>query len=428
MDFEQFGLDARVLQGVLESGYTVPTPIQIEAIPHVMAGTDVLGCAQTGTGKTAAFALPVIHHLVANPRNWPERRIRALVLAPTRELAVQIGECFQKYAKRTKIRHTVILGGVNQTRQVTALERGVDVVIATPGRLLDLMNQGYVELDCTEVFVLDEADQMLDMGFLPDVERIIDHVPNERQTLFFSATMPPAISKLADSILYEPVRLRIKPEAPAAERIEQQVYFVSQRDKPTLLGHIVKTFPAGGTLVFSRTKYGADAIAKRLQKLGVSADALHGNKSQNARQRILGEFKSGKLSVLVATDIAARGIDVRTISHVINYDMPNLPETYVHRIGRTGRAGDSGFACSFCNHDERKHLDAIHKLLGQRLPVAELPSELGLDYVEASSQSSSNSRPTTPKGSNRSRPAAVGQSQNRKRRPNRSRTISGSRF
>lgn len=371
MEFEDLGLAEPLLRAIEGAGYERPTPIQTRAIPPIIAGRDLLGCAQTGTGKTAAFALPILHQLLADPLPKKARRwIRVLVLSPTRELAAQIGDNFQQYSKRTKLRHVVIFGGVGQGAQTRSLEAGVDVVIATPGRLLDLINQGYVDLRSVETLVLDEADQMLDMGFLPDVKRIIGKLPKDRQTLFFSATMPDGIRRLADQILTDPVLVQIAPRGVTAERIDQEVYFVEQTRKPALLAHFLATRPAGSTLVFSRTKHGADAVVRRLNKAGIAALAIHGNKSQNNRQRTLNQFKSGEVEILVATDIAARGIDVSGIHYVINYDMPNLPETYVHRIGRTGRAGEAGIAISFCNAEERTHLRAIEKQLKKKLPVA----------------------------------------------------------
>ncbi|WP_164101229.1 DEAD/DEAH box helicase [Candidatus Laterigemmans baculatus] len=371
MEFVDLGLAEPLLRAIDGAGYATPTPIQERAIPSIIAGRDVLGCAQTGTGKTAAFALPILHRLLADPLPRKARRwIRVLILSPTRELAAQIGDNFQQYARRTKLRETVIFGGVGQSAQTRALEAGVDVVIATPGRLLDLMNQGYVDLRSVETFVLDEADQMLDMGFLPDVKRIIAKLPKDRQTLFFSATMPPGIRQLADQILTDPVSVQIAPQGVTADRVDQEVYLVEQTRKPALLAHFLATRPPGSTLVFSRTKHGADAVVRRLNKAGIPALAIHGNKSQNNRQRSLNQFKSGEVEILVATDIAARGIDVSGINYVINYDMPNLPETYVHRIGRTGRAGEAGIAVSFCNSEERIHLRAIEKQLKKKLPVA----------------------------------------------------------
>ena len=371
MLFEELGLSEPLLRAVASEGYSTPTPIQAEAIPHVLAGRDVLGCAQTGTGKTAAFALPILHRLseTAQPPRARGRRIRVLVLSPTRELACQIGDSFKAYGQHTNLRHTVVYGGVGQRPQVQSLQRGVDVLIATPGRLCDLMNQGFIDLGSVEIFVLDEADRMLDMGFLPDLKRVIARLPRERQTVFFSATMPEPIERLANAILRDPARVRIAPVKATTELIEQSVYFVAQPHKPKLLASFLAKSEVGRVLIFTRTKHGADKVARQLNLSGVKAEAIHGNKSQNARQRTLASFKANHLQVLVATDLAARGLDVDGISHVVNYDLPHEPETYVHRIGRTGRAGATGIAVSFCDNDERKHLMAIERLIRKRLNV-----------------------------------------------------------
>jgi ATP-dependent RNA helicase RhlE len=371
MSFEQLGLSQPILRAVVSEGYTSPTPIQLQAIPHVLAGRDLLGCAQTGTGKTAAFALPILHRLThtGNPPRGRGRRIRVLVLSPTRELAAQIGESFSVYGYNTALRQTVVFGGVSQRPQTKALQHGVDILIATPGRLLDLMNQGFVDLGSVETFVLDEADRMLDMGFMPDVRRIIAKLPERRQTVFFSATMPEAIDRFAAAILRDPVRLRIAPIKATTELIEQSVFFVPQKDKTRLLSNLLKNRAVTRALVFTRTKHGADRVARHLNQSGISADAIHGNKSQASRQRTLADFKSNRTRVLVATDVASRGIDVEGISHVMNYDLPHEPETYVHRIGRTGRAGATGIAVSLCDHDERKLLKAIERLIRDTLQV-----------------------------------------------------------
>ncbi len=363
MNFDALGLAEPILRAVTAEGYTVPTPIQSKAIPHVLAGSDLLGCAQTGTGKTAAFALPILHRLAAGQTNQNghaatpgaggRAKLRALILAPTRELASQIADSFHAYGRNLRLRHTVIFGGVSQHHQVKALKAGIDTLIATPGRLLDLMNQGFVDLRGIEIFVLDEADRMLDMGFMPDIRRIIKQIPTKRQTLMFSATMPPDIRQLADTILNKPVSVAVNPVASTVEKITQAVYFVQRKDKPALLTHLLKANGMGRTLVFTRTKHGADKVVKHLDKAGIRAAAIHGNKSQNNRTRALAQFKSKAPPVLVATDIASRGIDVDEISHVVNFDMPDVPETYVHRIGRTARAGASGIALSFCDHEER---------------------------------------------------------------------------
>ncbi|MGE0607451.1 MAG: DEAD/DEAH box helicase [Pirellulales bacterium] len=374
MSFESLGLAAPILRSVTAEGYTIPTPIQAQAIPLVLEGHDLFGCAQTGTGKTAAFALPILHKLSAppaqgQPAEKKPRRIRALILSPTRELAQQISDSFKAYGRNAPLRSTMIYGGVNQNPQVRALKAGVDIVVATPGRLLDLINQGYVDLRAVEMLVLDEADRMLDMGFLPDIRRIVAKLPQQRQTLLFSATMPDDIRQLANTILKSPRSVHVAPAATTAERIEQVVYFVAKRNKPALLKHLLRTSASGRTLVFTRTKHGADRVVKDLMKAGLKAAAIHGNKSQGARSRALAEFRSAAVPVLVATDIASRGIDVDEVSHVFNFDVPHEAETYVHRIGRTARAGASGKAVSFCDHDERGNLRAIERLIRQSIEV-----------------------------------------------------------
>jgi len=371
MTFEEFGLSEPILRAVVSEGYTIPTPIQLKAIPHVLAGRDLLGCAQTGTGKTAAFALPILHRLThdGNPPHGRGRRIRVLVLSPTRELAAQIGESFQTYGYNTALRQTVIFGGVGQNPQTRAIKHGVDILVATPGRLIDLMNQGYIDLGSVETFVLDEADRMLDMGFLPDVRHIITKLPERRQTLLFAATMPETIERFAAAILHDPVRIRIAPVKETSELIEHSVFFVPQKQKTRLLANLLKTRTVTRALVFTRTKHGADRVARDLNRSGIRADAIHGNKSQGARERSLADFKSNRTHVLVATDVASRGIDVEGISHVLNYDLPHEPETYVHRTGRTGRAGAAGIAVSLCDIGERKHLKAIERLIRQTLLV-----------------------------------------------------------
>ena len=368
--FVDLRLSEPILRAVTAEGYSVPSPIQAQAIPHVMAGRDLLGVAQTGTGKTAAFALPILHRLsAAAGAGGHGRRVRCLVLSPTRELASQIGDSFRAYGKNTSIRHSVVFGGVGQGSQVQALRHGVDVLVATPGRLLDLMNQGHVDLRGVEVFVLDEADRMLDMGFINDIRKVVAKLPRERQTLMFSATMPTDIRELAGSILRHPVSVHVAPVTQTADRIEQSVYFVEKRNKPRLLAHLLNNTAFSRCLVFTRTKHGADRVARHLQKAGIDADAIHGNKSQNQRERALANFKSGKTAVLIASDIASRGIDIDDISHVVNYDLSNEPETYVHRIGRTARAGASGVAVSFCDNDERPYLAAIERLTRSKLVV-----------------------------------------------------------
>ncbi|QMW05916.1 DEAD/DEAH box helicase [Spirosoma foliorum] len=373
MQFSELSLIDPILKALAEEGYTTPTPIQEQAIPILLNRRDLLGCAQTGTGKTAAFAIPILQLLnedrLKNP-NGP-RRIKTLVMTPTRELAIQISESFAAYGRHLNLRHTVIFGGVSQHAQVNSLKAGVDVLIATPGRLLDLMNQGFVSLRDIQFFVLDEADRMLDMGFIHDVKKVIAKLPERRQSLFFSATMPPDVAKLADTILRNPAKVEVTPVSSTADTIDQAVYFVGREDKRKLLVHILSDQKIKSVLVFARTKHGADKVVKDLLKAGIGAEAIHGNKSQNARQRALSNFKSRETRVLVATDIAARGIDVDELSHVINYELPNIPETYVHRIGRTGRAGHDGIALSFCDAEETEFLRDIHKLIGKRVPVIE---------------------------------------------------------
>ncbi len=367
MLFEQLGIIEPILNALKAEGYTTPTPIQQQAIPVLLEGRDLLGCAQTGTGKTAAFAVPILQ-LLSQQEN-PARGIRALILTPTRELAIQIEESFVAYGKGLKLRHAVIFGGVSQHTQVNTLRNGVDVLIATPGRLLDLMQQRIVSLAHIEKFVLDEADRMLDMGFIHDVKRIISKLPEERQTLFFSATMPTEIARLSQTILRDPVKVEVTPVATTAETIVQALFFVDKGEKRKLLMHLLEDGQIKRVLVFTRTKHGADRVVKDLDKTGVHAEAIHGNKSQQARQRALTNFKNGRTRVLVATDIAARGIDVDDLTHVINYELPNIPETYVHRIGRTGRAGAMGIALSFCDSEEKEYLRDIHKLIKTAIPV-----------------------------------------------------------
>ncbi|MDH3650851.1 MAG: DEAD/DEAH box helicase [Saprospiraceae bacterium] len=369
MTFRDLGIINPLLRALQGQGYTHPTPIQEQSIPILLQGKDLLGCAQTGTGKTAAFALPILQKLFLDRQRGP-RQIRALVVTPTRELAVQIGESFKTYGKFTGLKTAVIYGGVKQGTQTRMLRSGIDVLVATPGRLLDLIGQGYITLRNVEYSVLDEADRMLDMGFIHDIRKIIAKLPEDRQSLFFSATLPPSIVDLSRKMLgSNPEKISIKPEQATAERVDQSVYFVSKKGKSKLLVHLLESEPTDSTLVFSRTKHGANRIVKMLDKVGIRADAIHSNKSQKARQRALGNFKRGRTSVLVATDIASRGIDVQELSRVINYDLPNEPETYVHRIGRTGRANASGVALSFCDRQEQSHLRSIQKLIDQKIPV-----------------------------------------------------------
>ncbi len=372
MSFENLNLIEPIKRALKIEGYDKPTPIQEKSIPIILSKKDLLGCAQTGTGKTAAFAIPILQ-LLHEEKLGPNRPkgARALILTPTRELAIQIGESFEAYGKFTGMRHTVVYGGVSQRVQTIALQRGVDILIATPGRLLDLMNQGYVNLRSISMFVLDEADRMLDMGFINDIKRIIAKLPTVRQTLFFSATMPPEIQKLVSTILNNPAKVEIVPSVATADLISQSVYFVEKSDKKSLLIHLLNSLSIESALIFTRTKFGADKIVKDLLRAGIESAAIHGNKSQNARQNALNSFKAKKTRVLVATDIAARGIDVEELSHVINFELPNIPETYVHRIGRTGRAGSSGMAISFCDAEERIFLRDISKLISKTIPVIE---------------------------------------------------------
>ena len=369
MTFKDLNLIEPIQKALAEEGYKTPTPIQQQAIPHALEGKDVLGCAQTGTGKTAAFAIPVLQNLLDKLPPNGRRKIKTLVLTPTRELAIQIGDSFKAYSRHVKVKGTVIFGGVSQKPQEQRLKNGIDVLVATPGRLLDLMNQGIISLADVEIFVLDEADRMLDMGFIHDVRRVIKALPEKRQTLFFSATMPKEIAKLAHDILTDPVRVSVTPVSSTAEKVHQTVFFVEKRKKKKLLVELLQNEEIVSALVFTRTKHGANRVARDLDRAGISAMAIHGNKSQTARQKALGNFKDGKIRVLVATDIAARGIDVEELSHVINFDLPNIPETYVHRIGRTGRAGLSGIALSFCDVEELPYLKDIQKLIRKVVPM-----------------------------------------------------------
>ena len=408
MTFKELNITEPILKAIKEKGYTVPTPIQEKAIPAALAKRDILGCAQTGTGKTASFAIPIIQHLqVVSKESVKRQGIKALILTPTRELALQISECIDDYSKYTRVRHGVIFGGVNQRPQVDMLRKGIDILVATPGRLLDLMNQGHIHLDTIQYFVLDEADRMLDMGFIHDIKRILPKLPKEKQTLFFSATMPDTIVTLTKSLLKNPVKIYITPKSSTVDSINQVVYFVEKKEKSQLLISILQKAEDQSVLksstvdsinqvvyfvekkeksqllisilqkaedqsvlIFSRTKHNADKIVKILGKAGIGSQAIHGNKSQAARQSALGNFKSGKTRVMVATDIASRGIDISELPMVINYDLPDVPETYVHRIGRTGRAGNTGTALTFCSQEERKLVNDIQKLTGKKLNKA----------------------------------------------------------
>jgi ATP-dependent RNA helicase RhlE len=373
VSFSDLSLRSEIQSAISAQGYETPTPIQAKAIPHALAGRDVLGLAQTGTGKTAAFALPILERLSATSEAGQPGAPRALILTPTRELALQILDSLKTYGAQLRLRHAVIFGGVGQQPQIDALRRGVDVLVATPGRLLDLMQQGHVRLDRVEAFVLDEADRMLDMGFIHDVRKVTSRLPKERQTLFFSATMPDEISTLSSQLLRDPVRVEAAPVATTAERIDQRVMFVPAPDKRHLLVDVLDDATMARVIVFTRTKHGADKVAKHLGAAGIVAAAIHGNKSQGARQAALEGFRAGKVRVLVATDIAARGIDVDGITHVVNFELPNIPESYVHRIGRTARAGAAGIALSFCSDDERTYLRDIERLIRKRLTVVEQP-------------------------------------------------------
>ena len=404
MIFEDLKLEDPILKAIEKQGYTNPTPIQEQAIPILLNGHDLLGVAQTGTGKTAAFGIPILNHLLKENNTGGKRKIKALVVTPTRELAIQIAESFTAYSQFTNLRNTVIFGGVKQSKQVASLQQGVDILVATPGRLLDLMNQGYISFSDLKYVVLDEADQMLDMGFIHDVKKIIAKLPLKRQSLFFSATMPKSIVDLSQKMLGNFKRITIKPQQATAEKVEQGVYFVSKNNKPKLLIHLIEGRSTDSVLVFSRTKHGANKIVKVLDKANIKSAAIHGNKSQLQRQKALGAFKDGSLKVLIATDIAARGIDVDDLALVINYDLPNVSETYVHRIGRTGRASASGIALSFCMGDERPYLKDIENLIKQQVPrMGEHPFMEGADVVEGSLSKKSQARNKNRNKSNNTR-------------------------
>lgn len=376
LTFNQLGLIAPILQALEQQCYTLPTPIQQQAIPSVLQQKDLLGCAQTGTGKTAAFAIPVLQ-LLSHPSSSAvydkSSYIKTLVLTPTRELAIQIHDSFLAYGQFLRIQSTVIFGGVSQVPQVEQLKKGTDILIATPGRLLDLIQQGFINLKQLQILVLDEADRMLDMGFIHDVKKILQLLPVKKQTLFFSATMPKEIADLANTLLHNPVVVKVTPVSSTADTVKQELFMVDKKNKQALLSHLINETKMNRVLVFSRTKHGADRIAKNLKKQQITADAIHGDKSQTARQRALQLFRDNKLTVLVASDIAARGIDIDHLTHVINFDLPNVPETYVHRIGRTGRAGESGIAFSFCDKEEVQYLKDIVKLIGKKIPVTQHP-------------------------------------------------------
>jgi ATP-dependent RNA helicase RhlE len=369
MTFKELDLIEPILNALEKKGYSIPTPIQQQEIPIILSGSDIMGCAQTGTGKTAAFAIPILQNLTKNKRSEGRRKIRTLILTPTRELAIQIEDNIKDYGSNLDVRHAVVFGGVSQLKQVNQLKAGIDILVATPGRMLDLQQQGFIDLRFLEVFVLDEADRMLDMGFIHDVKKVIKLIPAKRQTLFFSATMPKEIKTLASTILTNPKQVVVTPVSSTAETIEQELYHIMTAQKKDLLLHLLNERKNGSALVFTRTKHGADKVVKILAKANISAAAIHGNKSQNARQNALNNFKNKELRVLVATDIAARGIDIDELALVINYEIPNIPETYVHRIGRTGRAGASGKAISFCDKEEQSYIRDIQKLIGLQIPV-----------------------------------------------------------
>lgn len=371
MNFKELKLSSEILKALDETGYTTPTPIQAQAIPVVLQGKDVLGCAQTGTGKTAAFVIPMLEQIAKNKDAKGKRKVVGLIVTPTRELAIQIGESFRNYGKYTNINCTVIFGGVKQGKQTSSLKNGVDVIVATPGRLLDLMQQGFISLKNIEHFVLDEADRMLDMGFIHDVKKLLKELPSKRQSLFFSATMEKEVIKLSNEILDKPVEIAVTPKSSTAEIINQSIYFVDKGNKSKLLLHLLENPEINTVLVFTRTKHGADKVVKILQKNKIEAAAIHGNKSQNARQKALGQFKDHKIRVLVATDIAARGIDIDELAYVVNYELPNVAESYVHRIGRTGRAGSEGTAIAFCDATEKPYLKGIEKLIKQKIKVVD---------------------------------------------------------
>ena len=372
MQFNELNIIDPILKALEAEGYTEPTPIQEKAIPPLLTGSDLLGCAQTGTGKTAAFAIPILQTLtLQNAAQKSQRVIRALIVAPTRELAIQIGECFDAYAANLTLKTLVIFGGVGQKPQTNALQKGVDILVATPGRLLDLINQGYIRLNHVSLFVLDEADRMLDMGMLPDVKRILRYLPSKRQTMFFSATMPAEIKKLADTMLQDPLEIEITPPKAPIDIIEQGVCFVDKENKTKLLIYFLDNIDYDSVLVFTKTKHGADKVERDLLRHGFKAAAIHGNKSQMNRQAALNAFKERKIRILVATDIAARGLDIEELSHVVNYNLPDVPETYIHRIGRTGRAGLGGVAVSFCDAEEKGLLSDIQLMIGRHLPVGE---------------------------------------------------------
>lgn len=420
MEFKSLHIIEPILKSLHEEGYRTPTPIQSQAIPLVLKGHDLLGVAQTGTGKTAAFAIPILQILSEQKANGREKKyqpsrkgIRCLILTPTRELAIQIDDSFKAYGRFLKLRTAVIFGGVSQGSQTNALRKGVDIVVATPGRLLDLMDQGHVHLEAIEMFVLDEADRMLDMGFVRDVQKIIEELPGNRQSLFFSATMPPAIVKLSNDILYEPIKIEVTPVSSTVDLIEQSLFFVEKGKKLALLMHVLEDLNMPTTLVFTRTKHGADNVVRTLNRNNIKAEAIHGNKAQNARQRALQNFKSGRTQVLVATDIAARGIDIDELEYVVNFEIPNVPETYVHRIGRTGRAGSAGIALSFASPDEKAYVKDVEKLIKKKIPVV---YDHPFAKADAPHDRDADNRPAGASQGRRSRGRSYSEDSERKRR------------
>lgn len=407
-EFRDFNLIKPIYRALRDMDYTNPTPVQLQAIPPLLAGRDLLGCAQTGTGKTAAFALPIIQHLAKNQRRRERGFVRALIVTPTRELAAQIYENLNMYSKYLDVNSVVVFGGVKQNSQVKSLNKGVDILVATPGRLLDLINQGYIKLEKVEFFVLDEADRMLDMGFIPDVRRILKFLPNKRQTMFFSATLPPKIIQLSKTMIHNPVRVDVTPEKPVVELIDQRLMNVkTKQEKSTVLMNILKEDSVTRALIFTRTKHGANKLVKLLARADIEALGIHGNKTQSAREKALESFKAGRVKVLIATDIAARGIDVEGISHVINHDIPNIAETYVHRIGRTARAGSGGISISLCSPEEHPFIRDIEKLIKQPIPTVD--ERQYLTRVQL--------KPVEPKPQKQNRPSQKSSSQKRNRKP-----------
>lgn len=427
-NFQELTLIEPIQKALAEEGYVTPTPIQSQTLPSAIEGRDVLGCAQTGTGKTAAFALPILDWLGGEPCKPHPKRPMALVLAPTRELAIQIGDSFATYGRHLRLRHATIYGGVGQASQVNQLKRGVHILVATPGRLLDLMSQGFVQLDELEIFVLDEADRMLDMGFLPDLKRIIKVLPEERQSLFFSATLPQSIQALAKQLLFEPISVTVTPKTVSVEKIDQRLMLVDRGEKQGLLEQLLTGPEMDRAIVFTKTKRGANRLSEKLDRRGIKSAAFHGNKSQSARQKALAAFRGSDIKVLVATDVAARGIDIEGVSHVVNFDLPREPESYVHRIGRTGRAGASGIAVSFCLPEENRELRAIEKLIGKKVPVVKQRSRAAAtsnDLDRSSSETARNGRRGGRRPSNSIATSGKSKQSPRQHRKSRKSTVSG---